>query len=120
MVVTGKQLRFQLEPPPLFGTRLARTADPDTSHEAARECIASGRLGRHMRLALSAIVKHQGCTSAELVEWCELNRHEVARRLPDLEKRGLVRQGESRACWVTKRQSVTWWPTLMGLEAVAG
>jgi hypothetical protein len=37
-----------------------------------------------------------------------LDRHMVARRLPDLKHDGLVEQGEMRTCKVTGRKAVTW------------
>lgn len=90
---------------------LARSSDPITSHLAAKEGVESGRIGRNMEMALMALRRNPGVTSAELSEFrLAPSRQESARRLPDLEKRGLAEKGVSRTCKVTGRLCVTWWP----------
>lgn len=84
---------------------------------AEREVTFSSVRGRQMREVLEMVKKRQGQTSAEyaLDAWmCEiglgvLDRPAIARRLPDLQKLGLVKQGKKRKCLDTGRMCVTWW-----------
>ena len=87
---------------------LARRTDPKTSREAAHELIESGRLSNQCSTVFSALEKHGPCTSAELAFASGLDRHMVARRLPDLAKRQLVRRYDSRTCAVTSRSACVW------------
>lgn len=88
----------------------SRGGDPDTSRQAAREHNARGRTATHKRIVLAAIQRRPGMTSAELAAFCELERHEAARRTADLLREGLVRQGAVRKCSVGRRDALTWWP----------
>ena len=99
---------------PMFQSRLyadtprARSTDPETSHEAAEAIKASGALATHQGIVLKAVRAFPGLTSAELAIHCGLERHEVARRLPELEVARQVRKGEPRA--FRGRKGVTWYP----------
>lgn len=117
-----KQLRFDSMTPkplypeatPLYGTGKARTSDPDSSHHAARKMIDSGALGRHAAIVLAVVRRFPRLTSAELASRCELDRYQVARRLPELEAQDLVERphlGGSvlmRTCRATGNLSATW------------
>ena len=70
----------------------ARTTDPLSSHAAADRMEASGRMGAQMAAVLVLIERFPGSTSRELAEQGGLDRHAVARRCPDLERRGLVQR----------------------------
>jgi hypothetical protein len=87
----------------------SRSSDPRTSHEAADAIKASGRLASHQGIVLAAVRAFPGLTSAELALRCRLDRHEVARRLPELETAGKVRRGEPRL--FNGRRGVTWTAT---------
>jgi hypothetical protein len=90
----------------------ARSSDPDTSVEAAHELVSSGRLNSQCRAVLDALRRLDGSTSAELGQTIDLgenSRHVAGRRLPDLERRGLVRRGDPRKCRATGRRALTWW-----------
>jgi predicted ArsR family transcriptional regulator len=88
---------------------LARATDPDTSREAARDAVASGSVARHESLILAALAGHAaGMTSEEIATAAGLDRHAAARRLPELERRGLVRRGEPRRSAGSGRRGVTW------------
>jgi len=89
----------------------ARRSDPGTSHEAARKIESSGRADAHRRVCLNWVRQHPGRTSAEIAQSVGLDRHQAARRLPDLRRSGKVRSDEPRRiCTVTGGRSMTWWP----------
>lgn len=83
-----------VQQPLRFGPPRARTRDPLSSHAAADEGERSGRIGRQMQRVLDAIRATPGMTSGELAARHGMDRHMVARRCPDLERRGLVRRVE--------------------------
>jgi hypothetical protein len=54
-----------------------------------------------------------GSTSRELAEFSGRDRWQIARRLPEaarLKKSRAVYKGRPRACQVTGRMALTWWP----------
>ena len=89
----------------------ARATDPHTSHLAAAEIVASGARAEQQAHVLSAVRAMPGCTSAELAEVFGLDRYAFARRLPEVERQGLVTRDGARICDVSGRQALTWWPT---------
>ncbi len=103
-----------MRPKPLYGTGKARTTDPDSSHHAARKMIDSGGLARQAGIVLAAVRRNPRRTSAELADHCELDRYQIARRLPELEAQGLVEkvhlQGTilMRHCMATGSLAATW------------
>jgi DNA-binding HxlR family transcriptional regulator len=97
-----------VEPFPNCGP-IAANADPATSHITGREITESGLRGRQKLGVLVALRSRiNPPTSAELAQLMHMDRHMVARRLPDLKHDGLVEQGEMRTCNVTGRKAVTW------------
>ena len=59
------------------------------------------------------VAEHPGHTSAELAQKKDCDRAAMARRLPDAEKSGTsIKRGQPRACTVTGRIALTWWPLL--------
>lgn len=97
---------------------LARNTDPITSDIAAEDLIKSGRLAWQKSQVMQMM---KGCvgfyntqdptdgpTSAELAFMYNEDRYMVARRLPDLEKQGLVKKVGMRQCRVSGRQAVVW------------
>jgi hypothetical protein len=91
-------------------TPAARRRDPSTSHRAAEEHTASGVRGQHQKRAAQAVVDFPGRTSQELSRDAKLDRYMLARRLPECEEALVVRRGPARACSVTGKQALTWWP----------
>lgn len=93
---------------------IAANADPKTSHLAAEEFTKSGARKRQKTTVLEllriAVNRHGGMsrTSAELAAEWGMDRHAVARRLPDLEADGLVRRMGVRNCGVGGGPAVTW------------
>ena len=87
---------------------VAKRNDPSTSWDAGEEFHATGRAARHRAIILAAVTNY-GRTSAEIAKRCpELDRHQVARRLREIEKGGDITCGEKRVCDVTGKVSVTW------------
>lgn len=97
---------------------VSRHNGPATSHAAAREVLASGTVHAGMRRALALVVAHEGWTSAELAGGDVRLRYELARRLPDAEKAGLVAKGAARVCRRTGRLATQWYPTPSGRDAL--
>ena len=87
----------------------SRLTDPATSHEVEEHVNASGIRDGQARVVFEALRRHEGATAAELARAMGLDRHAVARRLPDLEKLNLARKGESRRCRVTRKNAITWY-----------
>ena len=71
---------------------MSRRTDPDSSRQAARRHEQSGRLDSDRWRVLEALRRNPGASSKELAAREGLDRHMVARRLPDLERAGLVRR----------------------------
>ena len=90
---------------------LSAKTDPWTSAAAGRELTISGMRAEQKLAVLKALQRNPGTTSAELAHNSALDRHLVARRLPDLRADDLVTNGipqETRICAVTGRPSLVW------------
>lgn len=84
----------------------ARNSDPMSSHLAALNHGRSGKAESNRQRVVDLVFQHPGLTSKLLATHCDdLTRHEIARRLPECETRGLIvskgREG---------RGEITWWP----------
>lgn len=87
--------------------RLARRCDPKTSRESAR--YAAQHLGDWQQRALEAVRGCSGGTASEIAASIgEATNHQLSRRLPELERAGLVVRGEARECSVTHRSAAIW------------
>lgn len=84
---------------------LARAHDPETSHEAARYMVETGRLGEQQTQTLEAVERWPARTANELGHLCSQDVH---RRLPELETKGKVRREGPRTCDITGRRAATW------------
>jgi hypothetical protein len=93
----------------------ARATDPASSHHAADKMQKTGK-GRAQQLQVWELIRlHRGLTSMELsrtdtAKSMGLDRHMIARRLPELRQREEARNGAQRTCGVTGELSLTWWP----------
>jgi hypothetical protein len=88
---------------------LARRTDPPTSKLAAEEMIE--HLAKCHAWALDCVTESPGWTANELgARYCVADVRRINRRLPELERLGLVVRGDERACRRTGRKCVTWWP----------
>ena len=95
---------------PLFDGPGSRRSDPQTSDMAGQKLKRSGHWRGQKRNVFEVLRKHPGSTSAELAEIMGVDRYMTARRLPDLERAGMVKRGRIRACTMTKSCCITWWP----------
>lgn len=109
-------LPFDNPPPPTHGlqqpaSNLARRSDPETSHEAAQEVTDSGSADQQRSIVAALVRKYPSRTSDELAQLTpRLDRWQAARRLPEVERAGLIQRGEARHSEVSGRKGVTWWP----------
>lgn len=95
---------------PAYANRMARRTDPAPSHAAARHMIDSGKLTDQQQKAFDLVKRFPGCTSDELAEKGDIDRYQLARRLPELERDGLVWKGDERVSTVGGRMGCTWHP----------
>lgn len=78
------QLSIDFEP-----RRLARRADPATSHDAAAR-VKEFAAGQHETI-LSVLREHGPCTAFEVAEHCSLEAHAVGKRMKELFDAGRIR-----------------------------
>jgi hypothetical protein len=87
---------------------LAATADPESSHIAAPNLIASGKLDSQKGGLLAWLRSPaEPLTSAEISAASGLDRQLVARRLPDLAREEIVERRPMRACRATGSEAIT-------------
>jgi hypothetical protein len=89
---------------------IARRTDPPSSHAAAQEMERTGRRTAQSEAVLEMVKLHPRRTALELARLSRLDRYTVSRRLPELERRGLIRRGLTRDCTVNGRPMLTWEP----------
>jgi DNA-binding MarR family transcriptional regulator len=89
---------------------MARRTDPPTSHAAARHMIESGKLTEQQKKTLDLVNKYPNHTSDELATKGSLDRYQLGRRLPELEREGLITRGNERRSTVGGRMGATWHP----------
>lgn len=90
---------------------LYRSSDPAPSRIAAEKVTRTGDAQSNRSILLAAVEANPGRTAVELAHLTGVERHEASRRLPDLRRAGLVRNGPERACSVTGGKMGTWWRT---------
>jgi hypothetical protein len=82
----------------------SRTADPESSKEAAREITASGAAKRQTEHCVDLVFTHPGKTSKELAACTEeLTYHQIARRLPEAQRTGKITRVDAPG-------GLRWWP----------
>lgn len=87
---------------------IARSRDPQTSHDAAITITGSGARANQQRHVLYAVRRYPGLTSSELARAMGADRYMVARRLPELRAAGLVKNWEPRRCRVSGQKAMIW------------
>lgn len=90
---------------------LSHRDNPLTSYLAADQLARSGRHKNIKKAVLAALRAHDGSTSGELGQYLGRDWLYAARRLPELQRDGLVRKGQSRLCALKGTRCVTWWVT---------
>jgi len=88
---------------------MAHREDPDTSRLAAEQLVESGGLARQQQAVFDALHRCDGSTHGEIGQTMGCHWLIPARRLPELQKAGLVKKGEPRICRVKGSRCVTWW-----------
>lgn len=89
--------------------QLARSSDPETSKQAAREIVPV--IGERQAFAAECVRNVPGLTQGELdTAYPCSDPRRIGRRLNECERLGLVRRGESRKCKVSGKVCQTWWP----------
>jgi len=91
-------------------TPRARRTDAASSIEAARQLESSGTIDQQQARVLAAVRAFPGQSSLAIAEHARLDRHLVARRLPELGRMGLVIRGPLARCAVSDRLALTWSP----------
>lgn len=70
---------------------LARSDDPETSHEAA-ERVGEFAAGHHRKI-LAVLRRHPlGLTAYEIADHCDLEPHAIGKRLGEMERLHMIRQ----------------------------
>jgi hypothetical protein len=88
---------------------IAAKADPITSLLAAQNLTLSGaRSAKKRRLVEFLRTCREPLTSLEISRALDLERHDVAKRLPDARRDGHLQNGPMRNCRVSGRLGVTW------------
>lgn len=85
---------------------LHRRLDPQTSVQAAVAILP--RLGELQTKVLDAVRANPNRTRNELAGLMGWHPSEVSKRLPELERLGLVSRGPERPCAVTGKACATW------------
>ena len=84
----------------------ARATDPITSHEAAH--AADKLAANHQRRVLEALQGVEKAGASHLAWLCGLQPYEARKRLPELERMGLVRRTEETAMTRSGRREQVW------------
>jgi predicted transcriptional regulator len=88
---------------------LARRSDPISSKSAALEVVVTGIAANQRNRVFAALQQHGPATSRELAQASGLDRFVVARRLPELLRRGLVTRSEKpRECRAGGLPALEW------------
>ena len=85
---------------------LARKHDPSTSHAAASHMVNSGQLGRDQQTVLAYVRSHPGAIAVEVDEGT--GRTGLWKRLPELEKMGMIYTSGARRNPNSRRPQRCW------------
>lgn len=84
----------------------------DTSLQAYRDIIDSGRIGEVQKMVYEGLYKFGPCTSSELYEHMSTGQNvqhsNIRARLGELRDMGAVKEGNKRKCAVTSKTVLTW------------
>ena len=90
-------------------TQNYRNNDPPTSALAGRDVEAGGSARQHRTMCFDAVMQTPGLTAREIEDGLGIKAH---KRLPELRRAGMVRNGRSRICTVGGRLAMTWQPNV--------
>lgn len=97
-----------------MSTNLARSTDAGGSHDAAARMVRSGALDIQKDRTAVAVKRHPGMTSMELARATGMDRHMIARHLPELVREGRAWRGPKTLCPISNINVCTWWPVAPG------
>lgn len=99
--MNGVQLGIDFE-----ARRLARSYDPETSHEAASRVreFAAG----HCALILQALIDHGPMTAEQIGVVVGMDAYQARKRLPELERAGLAKPTGDTAPTASGRKQRIW------------
>jgi hypothetical protein len=86
-----------------------RNADPPTSALAGRQAETNGSARQHRAMCFDTVMQTPGLTAREIEDRLDIKAH---KRLPELRRGGMVRNGPSRICSVSGKQALTWHPNV--------
>lgn len=86
--------------------QLARRTDPHTSHAAAHQ--AQALAADHQRAILAALNEHGPMGKDAIGVWTMLTGHQVSKRLPELQRMGLVKPTGRTVASESGRQEREW------------
>ena len=86
-----------------------RNSSPPTSALAGRDVEAGGSARQHRAMCFDAVMRTPGLTAREIENRLGIKAH---KRLPELRRAGMVRNGRSRICTVGGRLAMTWQPNV--------
>lgn len=89
-------------------TPCSRTSDPLSSKLADKDITLSGIREKQIKQAYEAVKQHRNCTSRELSVLTNLDRHMLARRLPECRQVVKCSDENMRKCRYSNRSCVTW------------
>lgn len=101
---------------PVTGSHLSRRVDPETSHAAAVDVVATGQLQGELERIAAGLSRRPGLTSRELAVAINEDRYVVAKRMSVLEARGVAKRGDIRECSESGKRAITWWPVAGGVQ----
>jgi hypothetical protein len=96
-----------------------------TSAQARSDHERSGTATANRAIVLAYVRAVRGQTAVELYERAKrlgtsLTRHEFSRRLPELRKAGLVKNGNARQCRKNGTRQMTWYAVSLALNVRTG
>jgi hypothetical protein len=99
----------------LFSQQARRSDSPDTSRVAEAAVRSSGTAETQTSVILEYLEAHPHSTTLEVFSYAAADgrlrdRYSVARRMPELERRGLVRRDGVRRCEIGGMLSQVWAP----------
>lgn len=89
-----------------FAHTHAHRHDPDTSVEAAR--AAQGMADQHKAIIWTELLFFGDMTSQEIADKCELDYHQVARRMSEMKRAGEVQDSGERRPSPSGRRACVW------------
>lgn len=86
----------------------SRNSDPITSHIAGISHEMKGTAGSNREACLAIVLFYPGLTAPEIAVKAGIDRHEASRRLPELRRKGQVKNGPERLCSQLGSLMMTW------------